>query len=276
MAKPERTLTNVGTAAAGYLFGSHWHIDWSVFLSLVLGSTLVIASACVFNNYFDRNLDKKMERTKNRALAASQIKTENAIICGLSLAILGFFVLSFINWLTIAVIAIGYIFYVFIYDYAKRRTVYSTLIGTIPGGAPIVAGYTAATNNLDSAALFLFLIMLSWQMIHFYAIGVFRIKDYSSAGMPIMPTVAGIRSTKFQMLAYALLFIFVSTMLTIFGYSGYIYLILVLLLGSIWLVQILQGFKTRNNQVWARDVFKFSLVVILVMPALISISSVLP
>ncbi|HEX5394881.1 MAG TPA: protoheme IX farnesyltransferase, partial [Candidatus Saccharimonadales bacterium] len=160
------------TAVAGFLFASRWHIDWLLFASLLIGVTFVIASACVMNNLLDRRLDKKMSRTRNRALPAGKVSPAAGLVFGLLLGAAGFWALSFTNALTMAIIAVGYIGYVVAYGWSKRHTVYSTLIGTVPGGASLVAGYTAVTGSLDRAAAILFVIMLAWQMVHFYAIAV--------------------------------------------------------------------------------------------------------
>src|SRR3990167_10448938 len=122
LAKPERTLSNVMTAVAGYLFASQWHISWDVFLALAAGLTLVIASANVLNNFIDKDIDQQMERTQKRALPSGQISAAASTIYAAILGLLGFWVLSYTNWLTLVIVAIAYIWYVAIYGYAKRRT----------------------------------------------------------------------------------------------------------------------------------------------------------
>lgn len=269
-------MTNVMTAAAGFLLASKWHINWPLFLALLFGSTLVIASACVWNNLIDRELDRKMLRTKKRALPSGKVSIRSASILAALLGALGFWILFYTNWLTVAIIAIAYFSYVVVYGFAKRRTIHSTLIGTVPGAASLVAGYIAVTNYLDSAAIILFLIMVAWQMAHFYAISIYRLQDYTAAGVPVMPAKKGLRSTKLQMLFYIVLFVDAAILLTIAGYTGYIYLIAVEFLGIYWIWKAVQGFRTRDNEAWARDVFKFSLVVLLALSVLLSVGSVLP
>jgi protoheme IX farnesyltransferase len=258
------------------LFASQWHIDWLLFLSLVVGLTLVIASACVFNNYIDQDLDKQMERTKKRALPSGQISAPASIIFGSLLGTIGFAILSYTNWLTVGVVAVGFLAYVIAYGYAKRHTVYSTLIGTVPGGASIVAGYTAVTGQLDRTAAILFLIMLAWQMVHFYAIAIYRLKEYAAAKIPILAVKQGVAITKKHMLFYMILFIFAVSLLTWSSSAGYVYLVGALMISALWLQRILQGFSTKNNEQWARGVFIFSLVVLLSISALIALSPKLP
>src|ERR1700722_13872063 len=94
LAKPERTLANVITAGAGYLFAAKWHIGWTIVPALLAGSSLIIASACVFNNYIDRDLDVQMARTKKRALVIGSISARTALIYGSILGALGFWLLT--------------------------------------------------------------------------------------------------------------------------------------------------------------------------------------
>jgi len=264
-------------AVSAYLFASLWHIDWQTLLELIVGTTLVIASACVWNNIIDSNIDKKMNRTKNRALPSGKISRNSAIFLGSCLALSGFLIVSQINRLTLLTLGIpGFVGYIFFYGWAKRNTVYSTLIGTVPGGASIVAGYTASKDSLDMAALILFLIMVGWQMTHFYSIAIYRVKDYTAAKIPVISVRKGIKTTRRHMIFYLLVFILSNLWLSLSGYSGYVYAVIMLSIGLIWLRKGLVGFKSADNSVWARDMFKFSLVVILVLPLVLSFGSVLP
>ncbi len=236
----------------------------------------MIGSACVLNNFIDRNLDKKMERTKKRALPSGKIGGKNSVIYATILGIIGFWLLAYTNPLTVMVVAVAYIFYVFIYTLSKRHTVHSTLVGSLPGAASLVAGYTAVTNSFDATALILFIIMLTWQMVHFYAIAIYRLKDYDAADVPTMPSVVGIRFTRSQMIIYLVGFIASTALLTVSSDAGYIYLITVGTLGLIWLGKTIFGFSLADSSMWGREVFKFSLVVVVVMSVLISLSTVLP
>jgi protoheme IX farnesyltransferase len=274
--KPQRTLSNVLTAIAGLLFAAELAPSLTLFLALTIGIGLVIASACTFNNIIDKRIDKIMNRTKKRALPAGKISTPAAIIYAAIIGIIGFFILTFTNWLTVSIISIAFIGYVAVYAYAKRHSAHSTLIGTIPGGASLVAGYTSFTNQLDQTAAILFLIMASWQMVHFYAITIYRLKDYKQAKIPVMPYVAGIKRTKIIMFIYLLLFLFVADLLTWTDRAGYVYLAGVNIVGIFWLLQVMRGFGVSDNNAWAKSVFKSSLIVLAAVSFLIAFGSVLP
>jgi protoheme IX farnesyltransferase len=264
------------TAAAGFLFASEWHIDVKLFISLLLGTGLIIASACVFNNYIDRGIDAKMARTKTRALVSGKIPAKNAIIFATVLAVLGFIILSYTNFLTV-LIGFGALFsYVVLYGFAKRKSVHGTLVGTLPGSASLVAGYTAVTGKLDVGALLLFLIMVAWQMAHFYSIALYRQKDYKNAGIPVLPVVKGAKRTKLEILLYTFLFVIFVTLLSVNRYSGLVFLLVMAPLGLYWLWRGLQGFNVKKDDKWGRQMFGFSLIVLLTLSVMLSFGSVLP
>jgi protoheme IX farnesyltransferase len=269
-------MANVMIATTGYLFATQWQINWSIFVALIVGLTLVIASAGVLNNIIDRDLDRQMDRTKLRALASNKITVKIAVAYALLLGLIGFGVLAYTNWLTMAVVAIAFFFYIVIYSYAKRHSVHGTLIGTVPGGAPLVAGYVAATDALYGAALILFLIMLAWQMVHFYAIAIYRLKDYRAAKIPVLPVKAGIKATKQYMMAYLVLFVFFTTLLTWQGFTGLFYLGACWLLGAVWLQKLMKGFAVKNDSLWAQEIFRFSLVALLILSVLLAVGPILP
>lgn len=277
LTKPGILYTNVLTAVAGYLFASQWRIDWQLLLCLVFGIGSVIGSACVFNNCIDRGIDAKMARTSKRALATGRISSRDALVFGTLLGLVGFYTLIVgTSWLVTVIGLVAFIDYVLLYGWTKRHSIYGTLVGTISGGASLVAGYAAVTNQLDWTALGLFMVMLGWQMPHFYAIAIRRRKDYKRAGLAMLPVVKGIARTKREMLFYGLVFVLSSCALSWFGPAGWSFAVVMLGLGGWWLGLIAQGFSTDNDTAWAKRVFGFSLIIILVMPIFISVATVLP
>jgi protoheme IX farnesyltransferase len=266
LVKPGIIFGNWITAAAGFFLASRGNFSPLLFSGMLFGLSLVIASGCVFNNYIDRGIDALMERTRNRALVVKKISNRAAIIYGIILGILGFSALAiFTNIFAFSAAASGFFFYVYMYSRFKRSSVHGTLIGAVSGAMPPVVGYTAVTNNFDSGALLLFLILICWQMPHFYAIGIYRKGEYAAAGIPILPVKNGIRITKINIFLFIMAFSIISPMLFFFGYAGYIYLGFSLLLSFSWLIFAVQGFWASDDVLWARKMFKFSLIVLTVL-----------
>lgn len=188
MTKPGIVYGNTLTATAGFLLGAKGAIDYWLLLATLAGIAFIIGSACVFNNYIDRDIDAKMVRTKKRALAHGLVPAGKAITYASLLGIIGFFILSLsTNFLTVALGTVAFFDYVVLYGISKRRTAYSTIVGSIAGAIPPAAGYTAVTNRLDGGAVLLFIILVFWQMPHFYAIAMYRYDDYKAAGLPVLP-----------------------------------------------------------------------------------------
>lgn len=276
LTKPGIVYSNVMTAAAGFLLASKWHINFGLLISLLAGTGLIIASACVFNNYIDKGIDSRMERTRKRATASGKISGPAALTYASVLGIVGFLVLTRTNAITVVIGFAAIFSYVVLYGIAKRKSVHGTLVGTIPGSASLVAGYTAVTSRLDLGALLLFLIMVAWQMPHFYSIAIYRLRDYKAAKIPVNPAVRGIKNTKLQILFYIFIFVLAAAALSFFGYTGLIYLVVVAGTGLYWFFRGIAGFNTRNDEKWARGMFGFSLLALLVLSFMIAVGSVLP
>lgn len=264
LTKPGIIMGNIITTAAGFALASKGQIDFVLFFWTMLGLALVIASAGVFNNYIDRAMDAKMERTKHRGLVTGVITSQNALLFGSGLGLAGVFLLSvFTNPLTVFVALTGFFVYLVLYAFWKYKSFYGTIIGSIAGAVPPVVGYCAVSNRFDIAALLLFLIMVLWQMPHFFAIAMLHLEDYAAASIPVLPVSKGIFVTKVQILLYIIAFAASTFMLTVTGYTGWFYLIVAAILSTIWFGLALKGFKVKNDQAWARQMFVFSLVVIM-------------
>ena len=277
LAKPGIIYGNLMTTIAAFLFATKWHFPIQLLIATIVGVALAIASACVFNNILDRDIDAKMPRTKERALVSGAISIRAATLYGTVLGIAALAILYFyVNPLTCLLAVVCFISYVVVYGYAKRTTSWSTVVGSISGAMPITMGYTAATGRADLAALILFLVLVFWQMPHFYAIGIYRLEEYKAAGLPILPAQKGIRRTKFHMLFYIVVFILAVYHLTYFGYAGYSYLAVMLILGLAWLALGLQGFRTADDAKWARKLFFFSLIVLTGFSLILSVAPFLP
>ena len=276
LTKPGILMGNIITTAGGFALASHGHFNPLLFSLTMIGLCFIIGSACVFNNYTDRHCDAKMDRTKNRALVKGIISLKAALSFGILLALLGFSTLYlYTNLLTASIALTGFFFYVVMYSFWKYRSTYGTLIGSIAGALPPVIGYCAVSYQFDMGAFLLFAIMIFWQMPHFYAIAMFRLKDYTAAAIPVLPVKKGIHVTKIHMLFYTIGFIIVSLLPIAYGYTGYAYLAVIALVGLSWLYLCIKGFKADNDARWARTMFRFSLVVIVAFSLMLGISSYL-
>lgn len=274
--KPERTFFNVMTTAAGFLFACQWHIDIGLFGYTLLGTSLLVASACAANNYTDRNLDTRMPRTQNRATANGGVSPFKVLVLAVVLGLLGFAVLMIhVNTLTTVLGLIAYIDYVILYAWSKRHTPWSTLIGTPSGALPLIAGYTAVIGQINTTVLLLFSVMVFWQMVHFFAIAIFRQKDYAAGGIPVWAVRYGIRSTQRWMIAYTLLYTLSIATLSVYASLGWAFSVGMLSLAAFWLYRGLVGFKAQEPITWARSMFGLSLVILLAFSALIAIQPVL-
>lgn len=277
LTKPGIIYGNIITTVAGFLLAAQGKVNFELFVATFFGVAIVIGSACVFNNYLDREIDKKMARTQKRALVTHAISPRNALIFATLLGVIGFIdLLFFVNFLTFLLGLIGFIDYVIFYGWSKRNSIYGTLVGSISGAVPIAAGYTAVTNRFDTAALLLFLIMVFWQMPHFYAIAIYRLKDYAAAKIPVLPVKKSMFRTKLETLFYLLAFVISSLLLTVFHITGTVYLIIMSILGAGWLLFAVSGFTIKHVDAWARKMFFFSLIAVLVLCIILSVDSFLP
>lgn len=266
LTKPGLIYGNLLTVLGGYLYGAIQRPHFVPLVGVVIGSALVMASGTVANNIQDRVMDQHMKRTKKRALVTGAVMPQQAVMYATILGIVGLAILAVTtNLLTVLLGAFGLVSYAGIYTYAKPRTVHGTLIGTIPGAVPILAGYIAATNHIDVSFWVLFALMFFWQMTHFYAIAVFRMKEYKAAKVPVITVAKGIYPAKLLMTIFGCGYLAAVVALAYFGYAGMFYLAIMAPLTLWWLAVIAGGLWTNEHEAWAKKVFFMSL---LLLPAL--------
>lgn len=273
LTKPGIIRGNLFTALGGFFLASYGTINWQTLLSLTIGIICVIGAGCVFNNILDRKIDSYMERTKNRALVTGRINSPNAFIFGLTLFVISFISFLFTTTLALAVALIGIFSYVVVYGYFKRKNIYGTLVGSISGATPPVVGYVAVTNSFDLAALLLFLILVAWQMPHFYAIGIFRKSEYEKARIPLFTIKKPFVTVRKHTIFYMFLFTLFVSFLTLLGFTGYYFLFAILLTCWFWLTAV---FADEEKSIWSKKIFGLSLVVLLVFSVLISVDFIFP
>jgi len=278
LTKPGVLYGNVLTAAAGFLLAARGHVDIGLFVATIVGMTLVIAAACVLNNFLDQDIDQIMTRTKSRPSALGEVKGSYMVIYSIVLLVLGTATLAIgTNWLVVWIGLIGFGVYVWLYGaLSKRRSIHGTLVGSISGAMPIVGGYAAVSGHVDAGFIIAFLIMFFWQFPEFYSIAIYRRKEYAAARIPVMSVVKGVRSTTIQIFLYTILYVLSTLALTVYGYTGYIYFVVMAVLGGYWIWLAYQGLRNPKPEVWARRMFKFSMITILALCVMLSIGPVLP
>lgn len=269
--KPGIIFGNAITVVAGFFLASKGNINYLLLCATLVGLSFVVASGCVFNNTIDRDIDMLMERTKNRAIANGRIPLRVAISYATILGAVGLTILLLAtNLLTSLAALFGLLIYVAVYSmWLKRKSTYGTIVGSISGAIPPVVGYLAVSNTIDSGAIILFLILVAWQMTHSFAIAIYRIDDYKAAAIPVLPVEKGFFLTKIHMTIYVILFIIATSLLFVFGFAGQLFFVLMILFGLLWLGSCLRGFGKIDNMIWARNVFIFSIIIIVLFCVLI-------
>ncbi|EKO3808714.1 protoheme IX farnesyltransferase [Vibrio harveyi] len=264
--KPGIIFGNLISVAAGFFLAAKSEpANFLLLLTTLVGVGLVIASGCVVNNIFDRDIDQKMKRTQNRELVMGNINIDAAFVYALVLLLNGTALLfQLVNPLSAVVVLLGYVFYVFFYTmWYKRNSVYGTLVGSISGAVPPLVGYLAVTNYISLEAILLFVMFCLWQMPHSYAIAMFRMQDYRDAGIPVLPVKEGITKAHRHMKAYVVAFGVVAIGLFMLGEAGYEYLAVSAAVCFMWTRVTFQKVNYNNYIQWSKAVFKVSLLVVM-------------
>lgn len=249
-----------------------------LFIYTCIGTTLVLASGCVLNNYFDRDLDKLMERTKNRP-SVKRMSPKLLLVYGAVLGVTGTVVLAtLVNPLTAALGVLGIFLYVIVYTkWMKRTSSLNTVIGGFSGSVPPLLGWCAVTASLDAAAWVLFFVLFLWQPPHFLALAMLRAEEYRVAGFKMLTSESGMTETKWQMFLWTVALVPASFLLYMLPSLGRLYLIAMAVLGGIYIVLAWQGVfgKEQDEKRWAGKMFGYSLVYLVAMYAVIFIDAAL-
>src|SRR5215475_14210751 len=232
LTKPRITFLVLITTLVGFYMGSDG-LNFLLLLHTIVGTGLVASGASALNQYFERELDARMVRTRNRPLPDGRIVPHEALAFSAAIAGAGvLYLIVFVNLLTGLIGAATLAGYILVYTPLKTRTTLCTLIGAFPGAAPPVMGWTAARGEIDAVALSLFAILFLWQLPHFFAIAWIFTEDYARAGFSIHRSGEGMGR---QIILYCCALIPVSVLPTFFGLTGMAYLLGAILFGFIYL-----------------------------------------
>jgi heme o synthase len=251
LTKPRITWLILMSTGIGYFFGAKsggWH-----FLTLfhtLLGTGLLASGTATLNQWFEREADAKMRRTRERPLPAGRLGEEKALLFGLVISAAGFFDLQIgVNPLAALLGAITLGSYLFIYTPLKQQSPHSTTIGAIQGAMPPLIGYAAASGKLTWEAWILFAILFLWQFPHFYAIAWMYREDYERAGIRMLPVVEPDgESTARRILWFSLALIPISLVPKFLAMTGNVYLIGAAVMGLLFLYAGLRISFDRTRQ----------------------------
>ncbi|CAL4325329.1 Protoheme IX farnesyltransferase [Buchnera aphidicola (Protaphis terricola)] len=273
--KPRIIIGNIILLIGGFFCFLGDFFNFFLFLYTILGTSLVIASSCIFNNLIDREIDARMCRTRNRVLVKKLIKPIYVYILGFFLGIVGIFILGIlVNFLSMLLSIIGFIIYVCLYTiFLKRKSIYSTFFGSFSGSLPSLIGYTAIHNTIDIVCFLLFIILVFWQMSHFYAISLMYLEDYKNANLPLFPILKGVKKTKKHIFYYIILYIFFSFFLMLFINFNYIFIFFISIFNFYWLYLSYLNIKSNNYYKFSKKIFYFSILIIVLFNIFICINS---
>jgi heme o synthase len=226
LTKPRITWLILMSTAVGYFFGHSGSWFFWPLIHAVIGTGLIASGTAALNQWYEREADRHMHRTKMRPLPSGRLAPNKALWFGIGLSVAGGLELGLgVNWLSAAVGVSTLILYLFLYTPMKQKTWWSTTVGAIPGAMPPLIGYAAAAGRLTPEAWALFAILFLWQFPHFYAIAWMYREDYSRAGIKMLPVVEPDgRSTSRQILIYSVLLIPISLLPKFMGMTGGIYM----------------------------------------------------
>jgi protoheme IX farnesyltransferase len=226
-----------------------------------LGIALVAGAAAAVNCLVEQKIDALMQRTRGRPLPRGQVTSGStlvfaAFVGGLGLLLLYRFVNPLTMWLTLAT----FVGYAVIYTVVlKPATPQNIVIGGASGAMPPVLGWAAVTYSVPPEALLLFLIIFAWTPPHFWALALYRTKDYARAGLPMLPVTHGAAYTRLQIVLYTVVLVLVTMLPYVIRMSGIIYLVAALALGGVFLAYSVRLYRDYSDSL-ARATFRYSIL----------------
>jgi protoheme IX farnesyltransferase len=277
--KPRVMSLVVFTALVGLVCapGSiHPLLAFTALLSIAVGA----GASGALNMWYDSDIDARMARTAARPIPRGRIAPDEALAFGTVLAVAAVLTLgALVNWVAAALLALTIGFYVFVYTiWLKRRTAQNIVIGGAAGAFPPMVGWAAATGSVSLESIVLFLIIFMWTPPHFWALALYRCRDYERAGVPMLPVVAGLEETRRQILIYSLLLVPLATTPFFVGLGGPAYLAASILMGGMFLWLAWAVFRAREGVAAdkaAKRLFGFSILYLFSLFAILLAETVL-
>ena len=271
LTKPRVVLMVLVTTLIGYYVALPGPADWGRVVHLVIGTVLAAGGTLALNQYWERDVDARMERTRLRPLPDGRLMPLEALLFGTIITVVGvIYLAAFVNVPSAAVTAAVVVLYLFAYTPLKLRTPLATLVGAVPGALPPVTGWVAARDDFALGAAVLFGILFLWQLPHTLAIARLYRDDYARAGVLVLPVVdehGG--STERQMMTGVLGLLVVSLLPTLIGIAGSVYFVGAFALGLAFVGAGAMQARSRSTTA-ARWVLFASLLYLPVLLALLA------
>ena len=275
LTKPRIIVLLLVTALGGMFLASQGAPEASLILLVLGGGALASGGANAMNHALEKDIDERMDRTRERPVATGRVDANQALAFGIALNLLAFTLLStMVNPISAALTLSATLFYVLVYTkILKRTTPQNIVIGGAAGAIPPMVGWTAVTGQIDLPALYLFAIVFFWTPPHFWALSLILKDDYARAGVPMLPVVAGVDKTKTSILLYSVLLLALTLMFSSTVTSlHWIYLGSSLALG-IGFVGLAWRLKRRPEIEGARPFFYYSMLYLAALFLVIMIDS---
>jgi protoheme IX farnesyltransferase len=269
--KPRVMSLVVFTAFVGLLIAPgqvHPMVGFTALLCIAVGA----GAAGALNMWYDADIDARMTRTAARPIPAGRVAPGEALAFGVMLAVGSVVVLGLlVNVIAAALLAVTIAFYVGIYTmWLKRRTPQNIVIGGAAGALPPVIGWVAATGSLAVEPILLFAIIFFWTPPHFWALSLYRTEDYTRAGIPMLPVVAGARETRRQIVLYTLLLAPLGVAPWLLGYAGLSYGVVALATGAVMIALALRvRAEEAGTHTASKQLFGFSILYLFLLFAML-------
>jgi protoheme IX farnesyltransferase len=237
LGKPRVVVMVLITTFVGFYLGSQGLTDYLRLLPTLIGTALAAAGTLALNQYIERDVDAKMQRTRQRPLPDGRLQPYDALAFGVATTLAGLVYLALaVNALSAAVTAFTTVSYLFLYTPLKRRTPLCSIVGAVPGALPPLTGWTAARGAFGVEAWILFAILFLWQLPHSLAIARLYRDDYARAGIRLLPVVEpDSKSTGRQIVINCLALLVVGLLPTLVGLAGPVYFVAALTFGTLFL-----------------------------------------
>jgi heme o synthase len=270
LTKPRITFMVLVTAAGGLFLSQRVEasagLSATTIAATLVGTSLIVAGANALNMYIERDIDRRMDRTKNRPLPTGRLPARVALWVGVALSAVAIPILAVgANALTALLAVIANLLYVLAYTPLKQHSPYALHVGAVPGAIPPLLGWTAGTGRIDAAGAVLFGILFLWQIPHFVAIALFRKADYARAGLVVLPNVKGELAARHTIVRWIFAGVATSLLVVPLGLAHHGYLVAASILGAVFFTWGCYGLREGSAARWAKSLFAISIVYLVLL-----------